>query len=35
MISDAVYEELVGEVDERISQAHRAAEPSDKTEATV
>ena len=27
MISDAVYEELVGEVDERISQAHRAAEP--------
>ncbi len=35
MISDAVYEELVGEVDGQISQAHRAAEPSAKTEAAV
>jgi CPA1 family monovalent cation:H+ antiporter len=35
MISDAVYEELIEEVDGRISQAHCAAEPSAKTEATA
>jgi hypothetical protein len=35
MISDAVYEELIEEVDKSIARAHRAAEPSGKTEAAV
>lgn len=35
MISDAVYEELIEEVDKSIARAHRAAEPSAKTEAAA
>ncbi len=35
MISDAVYEELIEEVDKSIARAHRAAEPSGKTEAAA
>ncbi len=35
MISDAVYEELIEEVDKSIARSHRAAAPSAKTEATV
>jgi len=35
MISDAVYEELIEEVDKSIARLHRAAEPSGKTEATA
>jgi hypothetical protein len=35
MISDAVYEELIEEVDKSIARSHRAAEPSGKTEATA